>query len=82
MAITLRRKTQKVVALPPPRLQPAKAPSTFLTVKELAQRWHLSGRQIYRLIAEKNVPVYRIGRRVLISLKDIVMFEASSTEIA
>jgi excisionase family DNA binding protein len=56
---------------------PGTAPA-FLTVKELADRWKLSTRSVWRLIADGRLRVHRIGRLVRIALADIVLFEATS----
>lgn len=41
-------------------------PNRLLTVNEVAEVCHLSGRQIRRLIADSRLPVVRLGRAVRI----------------
>ncbi len=50
--------------------------ATFLTVRELADRWKTSQRTIWRMIADGRLRVHRIGRLVRITLAVILIFEA------
>lgn len=57
------------------------AEPAFLTIKELASRWRLSTRQVHRIIAREQLPVFGPGRIVRIALKDIMVFEATNTAV-
>jgi excisionase family DNA binding protein len=48
---------------------------TFLTVKDVAERWALSERQVRRIIASGELRVRHIGRSVRIAIEDIELFE-------
>jgi excisionase family DNA binding protein len=48
----------------------------LLTVQEAADSSRQSERTVWRWINEKHLPVYRLGRRVLISVEDLARFLA------
>ena len=48
----------------------------FLRVRELAERWKVSTRNIRRMIADGRLSAHRIGRAVRIALSDVLLFEA------
>jgi excisionase family DNA binding protein len=51
----------------------------FFDVNQLARRWNLSTRTVRRLIADREFAVTRIGRRVLVSEREVALFEAKNT---
>ena len=52
----------------------------FLTIEELAQRWHVCVMTIRRKVYAKQLPVSRVGRKLLFPLKEIEKYELSRSE--
>jgi excisionase family DNA binding protein len=52
----------------------------FFTVKELAERWQVSGKTVRRLIARKEIPVHRIGSQIRLSADHILAHERASRD--
>lgn len=50
----------------------------LLTIEQAAQRINMSARYVRRLVAEREIPVYRFGRSVRINPDDLAGFMASS----
>jgi excisionase family DNA binding protein len=49
----------------------------LLTVPEVGDRTKTSVREVWRWVHEQGLPVYRLGRRVLISVDDLADFLAA-----
>lgn len=55
------------------------SPATFLTAKELCQRWKVSGMFIWRMRRDGRLSTTRIGKRnVRYVLADVLKIEAKS----
>lgn len=52
-------------------------PCCLLTAENLAARWQVPSRHVYRLARENKLPVVRIGRYRRFRLADVEAFEAS-----
>lgn len=53
----------------------------FLTVEDLADRWHTTVKAIYAMHHRRQLPVaHRIGRRLLWARADVEAFEAQRRE--
>ena len=48
----------------------------FLTIRELAERWRYSERQIRRLLKHQRIGAHRFGRSWRIALEDVEAYEA------
>src|ERR687887_638897 len=60
----------------PPSLLHAVEP-VWLTVSQLAQRWQLGRKTIYKFIDSGELPVWKVGTHLFrIALADILRFEA------
>lgn len=53
--------------------------SPFLTVEELAERWHTTPKAVHNM-KHKLPPVVKIGRRLLWDMSDIEAYEAGRRE--
>ncbi len=51
----------------------------FYTTPELAERWRLSERQVFRIIKEAPLQVVKFGRSLRIPAASVLAFEASRT---
>lgn len=49
----------------------------FYTVPELALRWRVSERHVFRIIEQKLLAVIRIGRSLRIPVESVLSYEAS-----
>ena len=55
------------------------SPTTFLTAKELRQRWKVSGMFLFRIRRDGRLPVTRIGKRgVRFLMADVLKIEAEA----
>jgi len=57
---------------------PPDGKGSFLTIRDLAERWKTSPRNIHRIIERGKLPIHKIGRLVRIAFRDIVFFETES----
>lgn len=54
---------------------------TFLTVPDVAERWHLSARAVRDEIGRANLRATKIGGQWLIKLTDVEALEASRMNV-
>jgi putative molybdopterin biosynthesis protein len=52
----------------------ANRPTTWLTVKEMAQMLRVSDQTIYRLIDNHELPAYRFGRQMRLKAQDVAAY--------
>lgn len=50
----------------------------ILTPEEVAERWRVSVRHVYRLVERRELPAMRFGRTVRLRLYDVEDFECRS----
>jgi excisionase family DNA binding protein len=48
---------------------------TFLTLQDLANRWHISVKSVRRIVARGEIKVHRIGNRIRVSPEDVATYE-------
>jgi excisionase family DNA binding protein len=63
----MRRKKQNL----PRRNKDPRAAERLLTVRQVAENWEMSERHIRRMIADRRLPVVRLGRAVRIREKEV-----------
>jgi excisionase family DNA binding protein len=50
---------------------------TFLTPREVADRWQMGRSTIYEIIARGELPFYRLGKSIRIALEDVEEYETA-----
>lgn len=67
---------------PTPRKSPLPTTGWFLTVKDVADRWGISERQVRRNIASGELKSPRFGRSVRLAPDDVQLFELRCRGVA
>jgi excisionase family DNA binding protein len=47
----------------------------FLTLQDLAARWHISVKSVRRIVARGELKVHRIGNQIRVSPDDVAAYE-------
>ncbi len=55
--------------------KPAHSPKPFFTIRDIAERWQCSERQVRRVIQKGDLSAHKFGRLVRISEADLRIYE-------